>query len=342
MVYISVRGRIWLQTEAANMVESIGNYVKHRKAPVLVKEKDSYITFFVPAISGESIAHTYQVILAEELKKKGINVCKYCEKGIFLKSANAEIYKEVTGKEPPKSSVAKENEQDDLSRIEEIEKSIIESCGVEDIGGFLFAEKGYPNVKRTSSFQTGYMIPVREVLGAVNIEPQLHSRYALGTKFVSVTIGAAGQMIYYVEVSSALFSFAFDLDTKYIGKYTFHVEKYGENVIKEEEIVKRAKSALEALKRLLLDFPVGAKRTRFNPSDLRWESIGIAVSDDVWTMPSSFTKDYLERAYAKKNKVSYNTVIHAYSEDKCVADKCYGTPEEAILGSVADAEGRIK
>jgi CRISPR-associated protein Csa2 len=339
MVYVSVRGRIWLQAEAANMVESVGNYVKHRKVPVLVKDKDKYLTFFVPSISGESVAHAYQVLLAEELTRRGSKVCKYCEKGIFLKSTNADVYKEVTGQEAPKPAGGKES-KDTMSLVDVIESSIVRSCGVEDIGGFLYAEN--PNVKRTSSFHTGYMVPVREVLSIVSLEPQLHSRYALGTKYVSVTSGAAGQMIYYVEVSSALFSFAFDLDTKFIGRYAFHVERYGKPIVDEGEIKRRSYSALGALKKLLLEFPVGAKRTRFNPSDVRWESIAIAVSDDVWTMPSSFTRDYLERAYTKKSRVSYNTVVHAYSEEKCVADKCYGTPEEAILGSVADAEGRIK
>jgi CRISPR-associated protein Csa2 len=109
MVYVSVRGRIWLQAEAANMVESVGNYVKHRKVPVLVKDKDKYLTFFVPSISGESVAHAYQVLLAEELTRRGSKVCKYCEKGIFLKSTNADVYKEVTGQEAPKSAGGKES-----------------------------------------------------------------------------------------------------------------------------------------------------------------------------------------------------------------------------------------
>jgi CRISPR-associated autoregulator, Csa2 family len=84
MVYVSVRGRIWLQAEAMNMVESVGNYVKHRKVPVMVKEDGSHLTFFVPAISGESVAHAYQVMLAEEMIKAGQSVCPFCAKGIFL------------------------------------------------------------------------------------------------------------------------------------------------------------------------------------------------------------------------------------------------------------------
>ncbi|MEM0233595.1 MAG: type I-A CRISPR-associated protein Cas7/Csa2 [Candidatus Nezhaarchaeales archaeon] len=341
MVYISVRGRIWLQAEAANMVESVGNYVKHRRVPVMVKSGNKYVTFFVPSISGESVAHAYQVLLAEELKKQQVKVCSYCEKGIFLKSTNKELYKEVTGSEPPKAETGEKTSKKDLmSIIDIIEKSIVGNCGVEDIGGFLYAEN--PNVKRTSSFLTGYMIPVGEVLGNMSIEPQLHSRYALGTKYITAGEGAAGQMIYYVEVSSAVFSFAFDLDTRYIGRYTFHVGNYGKPIIDLQEITRRAHASLEALKRFLVEFPVGAKRTRFNPADVRWESIAIAVSDDVWTMPSSFVKDYLERTYAKKSKVNYNTVIHAYTEEECHADKCYKTPEEAVVNSVVDAKGRIK
>lgn len=339
MVYVSVRGRIWLQAEAMNMVESVGNYVKHRRVPVIANSGGKYMTFFVPAISGESVAHTYQVILAEELKKRGVKVCSYCEKGIFLKSTNKELYKEVTGMEAPAPEKSKEK-TDVMPLVDAIESNIVKNCGVEDIGGFLYAEN--PNVKRTSSFLTGYMIPVREVLEVMSLEPQLHSRYALGTKYVIAGEGAAGQMIYYVEISSAVFSFSFDLDTKYIGRYTFHVGNYGKPIISVNEIKERANASLEALKRLLIEFPVGAKRTRFNPADARWESVAIAVSDDVWTMPSSFVKDYLDRAYAKKTKVSHNTVIHAYAEGECRADKCYKTPEEAIINSILDAKGRIR
>ncbi len=332
MVFISVRGRIWLQAEAANMVESIGNYVKHRRVPIMIKERDSWLTFFVPAISGESIAHNYQTLLAEELRKNN-DVCRYCEKGIFLKSTNAEVYKEVIGESPQKGS-----KRDQLDSVLEIERSIVSKCGVEDIGGFLYAEQ--PNVKRTSSFSTGYLTPVKEALKIVSIDPQLHSRYALGTKFIKAGEGAAGQMIYYVELSSALFSFSFDLDTKYVGKYTFHVDEYGKNIVSDEKIKNRVIASLEALKRLLIEFPVGAKRTRFNPLDLRWDSIAIAVSDAVWTMTSSFTRDYIERAMVKKSKISYNTMIYAYAEEGCKADKCYETAEEAIVDSIEDAKKR--
>jgi CRISPR-associated protein Csa2 len=342
MVYISVRGRIWLQAEAANMVESVGNYVKHRRVPVLIKDGSSYLTFFVPAISGESIAHSYQILLAEELERVNEDVCDLCKRGIFLKSTNKEVYKEVVKKEPPEAKVKK----DIMSVAKEIEESIVKNCGVEDVGGFLYA--GNPNVKRTSNFLTGYMIPVKEVLKILSIDPQLHSRYALGTKFVQASEGvagqrkeAAGQTIYYVELSSALFGFSFDLDTKFIGKYTFHFDNYGNSIVDEKKIKNRIVASFEALKRFLIEFPVGAKRTRFNPLEIKWESIAIAVSNDIWTMPSSFTQDYIARGTSKKSSINYGTTIHAYAEDGCAADKCYSTAEEAIISAINDAKGRI-
>jgi CRISPR-associated protein Csa2 len=299
-MYISVRGRIWLEAEAANMVESVGNYVKHRRVPVIIKENNTYLMFFVPSISGESIAHSYQTILSSVLKSNKEPVCKYCDKGIFLKSTSKKVYEEVTGSDAPKSG-KKASENVEIAR--KIEESIVKSCGVEDIGGFLYAEN--PNVKRTSSFSTGYMIPVKESLTMTSIDPQLHSRYALGTKFVNMgeESSTSGQMIYYVEVSSGLFSFSFDLDTEFIGKYTFSVENYGKEVIDQKNIKIRINSALDSLEKFLLEFPVGAKRTRFNPSGVRWDSIGISVSDDVWTIPSSFTEDYLDRARIKREKL---------------------------------------
>lgn len=363
MVYVSVRGRIWLQAEAMNMVESVGNYVKHRKVPILVKKQNQYITFFVPAISGESIAHSYQQVLAQEMLNANEKVCPLCSKGVFLKSTNSEVYKATTGKEPPKAqsseaegqssgrrrgSTAKRSVEDLLKIAKEIEESIIQSCGVEDVGGFLYAEE--PNVKRTSNFYTGYMIPVYEVVDLASIDPQLHSRYALGTKFISATQAeggeggkAAGQMIYYVEVASALFTFSFDIDTSMIGKYTYLTSEYGKPVPGVDP-VKRAKVALNALARFLLEFPVGAKRTRFNPSDLRWESIGLAVADDVFTMPSSFTSDYLFRAVSKRKTLNKNVEIYAFSEGGCAQQeiKCFSSPEEAITKAIEDAVKRIK
>ncbi len=312
-VFMSVRGRVLVNVEALNMTESVGNYVKHRRVPVIMPE-GGYTTYFVPAISGESIAHGFQEVLAEEAKKKNLPVCKLCERGIFLKSTNENVFKESFDSDPPKDEF-------------EFERNVVEKCTVEDVGGFLYAPRAGGNVKRTSNFFTGYMVPVKEALEGVVIEPQLHSRYALGTPFVE---GGQGQMIYYVELSSAVYTFSFDLDTRYIGKTTFSYEKAGNDVV--ENRAERVDAALDAVKKFLIEFAFGAKKTRFLPV-LDWESLIIAVSDDVWTVPSPYTKNYIENTNRKKEKVDYNTELFLYPEN--------GSFEEVVVDAVDKAKKRV-
>jgi CRISPR-associated protein Csa2 len=311
-MFVSIRGRVLVNVEALNMTESVGNYVKHRRVPVIVPE--TYATYFVPAISGESIAHGFQNILAEEAKRKDLPVCKLCERGIFLKSTNESVFKESFGQDPP---------ADDF----EFEKAVISNCLVEDVGGFLYAPKSGGNVKRTSNFYTGYMIPTKEALEGTVIEPQLHSRYALGTPFVE---SGQGQMIYYVELSSAVYTFSFDLDTRYIGKATFVYDKAGQEVANNRK--ERIEATLDAVQKFLIEFMFGAKRTRFLPV-VEWESLAIAVSDDVWTVPSPFAKNYIEKAEKKMQKINYNTKLFVYPKD--------GEFEEVVVDAVKEAKSRL-
>jgi CRISPR-associated protein Csa2 len=335
-VFLSARGRVLINVEALNMTESIGNYVKHRRVPALLPEA-GYATFFVPAISGESIAHGYQQVLAELGSKQKKPVCNLCSRGIFLKSTNRSVFASQF-REKLKSN-AKNNEK--LDSAHTFECFVIGNCIVEDIGGFLFApgqQEKYEktedkelltnvkllkeskktkkrtdseggaeekeeeatevrNVKRTSNFFTGYMIPVREALRSSIIEPQLHSRYALGTPFVER--GQQGQMIYDVELSSAVYGFSFDLDTKFIGKTTYSYAEIGAKVVDDTQ--ERVELSLDAFEIFVKEMLFGAKRTRFLPV-IDWESIVIAVSGDVWTAPSPFSINYLVNSLEKAKK----------------------------------------
>ncbi len=299
-VFVSIRSRVAIGVEALNMTESVGNYVKHRRVPVMLREDDgNYSVYFVPAISGESIAHALQAIIADECNQTGVKrssslpICKLCGKGIFLKSSNKEILSEAI-------PAASKYDGD-------IEELVIKNCVVEDIGGFLYAEEA--NVKRTSNFYTGYMIPTQEALRTAIIEPQLHSRYALGTKFV--TKKDKGQMLYYVELASSIYTFSLDIDTRYIGKVTFNVERAGTPVVSEAERRDRIHVLLDSVKRLLVENSFGAKRTRFLPV-IDWESMVIAVSDRPWTVPTPFTTSYIERAQKKRERINSNTDLYVF------------------------------
>ena len=325
-LFVSVRGRVLINVEALNMTESVGNYVKHRRVPVISPK--TYATYFVPAVSGESVAHGYQRVLAEKTKNKdGLKdkLCDLCKQGIFLKSANNSV---ICGAFGSKLKSWKINSEADF------EKAIISNCVVEDVGGFLYApgrqeklsegdeemleqagirdNKGknkFENIKRTSSFSIGYMIPANEAIENIIIEPQLHSRYALGTPFVER--GAQGQMIYYVELSSAPYVFSFDLDTKYIGKLTFYYENVGDLAVDENERKKRINLSLESLRDLLIEMMFGAKKARFLPV-IDWESIVIALSNNTWTVPSPLTVDYIMSALNKQNRINNGTELFVY------------------------------
>jgi len=323
--FLSLRGRVLINVEALNMTESVGNYVKHRRVPVVLPEAGN-TTFFVPAISGESIAHGYQLILAQTAIKRELPVCNICRKGIFLKSTNKSVFisqfrDKLQGKE--------------LNDSSEFEKFVVANCIVEDIGGFLYApanQRGQQeifekpeedrvlskkitseNVKRTSNFFTGYMVPVRESLRSAIIEPQLHSRYALGTPFVKSERGAPrarGQMIYNVELSSAIYSFSFDLDTRFIGRTTYYYSNIGEKVVEDQN--GRVETSLEAFEKFMRELMFGAKKTRFLPV-VDWESMLISVSNDVWTVPSPFTIKYLSRSLRKAERFKpENLKLFAY------------------------------
>ena len=312
-VFISVRGRLILNVEALNMTESVGNYIKHRRVPIVIPEKEEgFTTYFVPAISGESVAHGFQRILVDESVKNNIPVCKLCKTGIFLKSTRKEVVKEAFGT---------------LPKPNELEEFIIKNCFIEDVGGFLYAEE--ENIKRSSSFFVGYMIPVKESLGSIVIESQLHSRYALGTPFVK----EQGQMIYYVELSSAPYTFSFDFDSAYIGKLTFSYDSAGKNVLQEDERKNRLKIALDSIKTFILEQAFGAKKTRFLPNG-EWDSIVIAVSDKPWTVTSPFSRNYIENTVKKKEKINYNTNLYIYKSDE-------GSFEETVINAIEDAKNRI-
>ena len=296
-LFISVRGRVLINVEALNMTESVGNYTKHRRVPVVMP--GTYATYFVPSVSGESIAHGYQQVLAEEATRSNLPVCKLCNKGYFLKSTNDAIFKESFGIEPPGDE-------------DEFEKTVIKNCTVEDVGGFLYAPAGGGRgVKRTSNFFVGYMIPVRESLESAVIEPQLHTRYALGTPFVEAGGRVGGQAIYYIELSSAVYTFSFDLDTKYLGKATFSMSSAGSMVISDEERKKRISITLDAFSKFIMEMMFGAKKTRFLPV-IDWESIVIALSNNTWTVPSPLTVDYIMSALNKQNRINNGTELFVY------------------------------
>lgn len=303
MVFLSLSSRILLNVEALNMVESIGNFIRHRRAPIAIPTNTGFILKYVPAISGESLAHAYQEMIADLAVKTGIKVCDNCRAGYFIKHSNDNVLEDWAKKAKEKGDV-------------EFEKAIIQNCIVEDIGGFLYA--GATPVKRTSRFQVGYMIPALDAITSTAVEAQFHVRYAKVRE---------QQSIYNVEVGSATYTFGFNLDVDGIG--TMSSVKV-EQAIPMEERVKRVELSIKALNTMLVNAFFGAKRSRFTPI---WEVLSAValVSDPIpITTDPPHTKNYVvntvRKVEASKKLLSEGEL--KFNERVWIG--FYKSPEEAL------------
>jgi len=274
MVFISIGARVEVNVEALNAVETVGNVTKHRRAPIVVPLEGGYRLVYVPAVSGESIANAYQRNLVNAAKlvyeKDGLKapLTPWDERYEFVKFMDKQ---HLTGK---LLEIVASKEEDLALKKHMFEKEAIVESIVADVGGFLYAEEEMP-VKRTSRLQVGYMVPVFDALENVAIEAQFHARH------VPSETGARGkkpaQMIYYVEVASAVYGLTVNLDTSSVGK-TSLVKV--EDAVDADERKRRVKAALLALAGLFAGEGFGAKLSRFLPIK-RVVSMVATLSDPI-------------------------------------------------------------
>ncbi len=328
--YMALVARVRVNLESLNMAESVGNVTKHRKAPVVVETGSGYRIVYVPVISGMSLAHHYQLLLARAAKKRGLPVTDMSLQGFFLKFANNDIiiryYPEIA--KDLKLSKSKKPSVDPC----DAEKVMVEKCTVADVGGFLSTDIG---VKRTSRFSFSYMMPALDALssGGVGVVPQLHVRYSPEAK-------EGEQALIYVENSSALYTVSFVLEASEISKLEVcKALSKSPTDLGGDERRKRFEAAVEALTAMFGNMAFGAKRTRSLP---HWavESLVVVASKSITPLVPTpgHSIDYIKstalRAEAQKkviNGLEYE--IHYYSREK--VEKAEGTvehstPEEAI------------
>jgi len=312
---ISISTRLLTNVEALNMVESIGNVTRHRRATIILQTERGYRKVEVPCLSGEAVAHAYQEALVQTAKviytHEGLEppICDWCRRGEFFKSMDnahtmPRVKSAIKGLEGPELAYA-------------FEKEVINGCLVEDIGGFLRAER--PPVKRTSRFQVGYLVPTADAIESTALESQFHVRHAAS----EAVRGAerAAQMIYYVETGSAVYGLCFNLDIGGIGE-TSMVKV--EQVLDKEERMRRIRTALGGLLLLLSSKFFGAKRTRFLPI-IEVKSIVAGISKPIgFTVEPPNIANFVEETKAKADgfrkilerlKIKEELELYAYSSE---------------------------
>jgi len=324
--FLTLSMRVLVDVESLNMAESVGNVTKHRKAPVVVEADGGYRLVYVPAVSGMTLSHHYQRILARVASDMGLPVTKMSLLGYFPKFADDKVidkyYPEVRG-------LAKKGKPC------ESERAIVEKCVVADVGGFLYTDG---LVKRESRFKFSYLVPAMDAVrrGAVGVLPQIHVRYTPEAK-------EGEQALIYVENGSALYTGSFELDASRIARLEV-CEALREKTVDlgAEARRERFEAAVKALAYMLGNAAFGAKRSRSLPI-VRVESL-VAVASKGYApfLPSpghdtGYLAETLERAEALKSvDQGFEYEVHYYARERLEGGggaARHATPEEAIAAA---------
>ena len=303
--WLSFSIRYLVNVEDLNNVESAGNYIRHRRAPIVFKENGIYTVVYAPAVSGEMIAHGYQMNLAELASRKNLPVDSLAKQGILLKRGAGDDLHE-------NSSCKDKNDQCGY------EFCVIQDDIVEDVAGFLNPNK---QIKRVSNVAFSYMIPALDAIKAVATNPQFHVRYTSKDLMKY-------QSLYNVETASASYILTGYLNIDGIGK----TQNCKDNQKIENENDQngkfigskptREKVAIEALMLTLTQFLFGAKQTRFKPI-VEIEAIIVSFSEKPFNLPpiNGDFAEYLKQVTSSANAFAdflgiSNVLINYYTKEK--------------------------
>jgi len=237
-MFVSFGFRFRVEVEALNMAETVGNYARHRAAPILIQVRDEegrlmeYRITMAPAVSGQSVAFGYMSALVKLAEQRRLPVCEECRSyehlGGFFKRAD---------------------------RVDVGYDERIKSCVVEDITGFMATkERGEGGkgavIRRTSPVMFSYIVPDATSARGV-LMPQLHVRYNLKNP--------DKQVPYQVEAGTAVYIHGVAIDVERIGRL-----EDGRYIDAKDRLM-RVELALDALKALYGGLLFGAKKARYLP-----------------------------------------------------------------------------
>ncbi|QGA53968.1 type I-A CRISPR-associated protein Cas7/Csa2 [Sulfolobus sp. E5-1-F] len=299
-MWISFSVRYLVNVEDLNNVESAGNYVRHRRAPIVFKEKDVYTVSYVPAVSGEMIAHGYQMNLVELALQRNLPVDDLAKQGILIKrGADDKVHENTKCK--------------DIDDASEYEMCVISEDVVEDVAGFMNPNK---LVKRVSNIAFSYMVPAIDAVKASTISSQFHVRYAnkeLMDKYKNENL----QSLYNIETASASYVLTGYLNISGVGR----TQNYPIKEVNDKK--NRERTALDALMITITQFLFGAKLTRFKPI-VDIEAIFVSSSEKPFNLPpvTGDIKKYIElvnstaESFANMLKVNKPVIKYYLKEEK--------------------------
>jgi CRISPR-associated protein Csa2 len=264
MAFVSFGFRFRVNAEAMNMVESMGNYTRHRTAPIIRQViEDGGITYevqYLPIVSGQSIANAYTRALFDIAVRRGLPICEMCRRH------------NETGGFPKRPTVQGDGDS--------VDKRVAE-CVVEDVTGFMATQPSDKSgkksggkssedsgeeagsgraLRRTSRIQFSHLIPDADSANHVPPVPQFHVRF-----------GEEEQTIYNIESASAIYTLVVNIDVDGIGR--------GVRSTTGDRLA-RVEASLDALMLMLNGGYIGARKSRYYP---QMEPLGaVAVVSDPY------------------------------------------------------------
>lgn len=281
-MFVSIGLRFKVEVEALNMAESVGNYARHRTAPVVVVEYEdgkvrSYRITMAPAVSGQSIAYGYMAALVKLALERGLPL-----------SNQAKEYEKVGG-------FFKRADDASLSYDDRVK-----TCVVEDITGFMVAQgvSGQRGVmlRRTSPVMFSYLVPDGTSARGV-VMPQLHVRYNL--------LNPEQQIPFQVEAGTAIYTHGVAIDVERIGRLQ------GGYV---QDRKARVELAFDALKFLYGGLLFGAKKARYLPI---FEPLGgvAAVSEKPFVVTPPRFRDYVQENVMRAERHISKVSIYCFDNE---------------------------
>jgi CRISPR-associated protein Csa2 len=274
-MYVSIGLRFRVEVEALNMAESVGNYARHRTAPVLTIERGSngeiksYKITMAPSVSGQSIAFGYMSALVALAPRNQLPVCDECANyqklGGFFKRADE-----------PKIA------HDDR----------VKGCVVEDLTGFMATqERGQGGakgsvVRRTSPVMFSYFVPDTNSARGI-VMPQLHVRYNLQNP--------EQQIPFQTEAGTAIYIHGVAIDVDRIGRL-----EEGDYVSDRK---KRVELAFDALKALYGGLMYGAKKARYLPIIEHLGGVAAVASPLPFNVTPPRFGDYVAEKYKESSGI---------------------------------------
>ncbi|MEM1706179.1 MAG: DevR family CRISPR-associated autoregulator [Thermosphaera sp.] len=357
---LSVSARVLVNAEALNMAESVGNYTRHRKAPIIVQTEKGYSVIYVPAVSGESLAHAYQQVLAHIANQRGLPVTKMDLEGYFMKFSDDDIIENYYSEIAEKLGVKPEEVKNKLKEIKqpgELEKLFVKSSVVADVGGFLFTKKSSKSksdgkqskdnsvikqLKRTSAIRFSYLLPSLDAVqeGGAVVIPQLHVRYTPQAK-------KDEQALFYVESGSALYTLTTQLVISDIARLNYSETPDPEL---EGQRVKRVEAAIDALTALVDGLMFGAKRSRYMPQwDVRSIVVAFSRGPVEFNVSPGLSRDYIKKTYERAvtmSKIINNLIVNIYAYNGEGLEEPGGEPVKQVTfdkaSSPAEAFAKAK